>query len=370
MVRYLRKAVVLHVAALAIWLVGGAGAVHAAVPPPTYKCRPAPDDCSSWYRTSVLITWDFDTTNYAQAGGDCSSHFFTEDTRGVWSSCYISPIGQLSPVVGQQVLVRIDKTAPTVSGGFSRAPDWAGWFNHPVGVSFHGQDATSGIRICTSGLYRGPEGAGVSVTGTCSDVAGNVGSRVLTLNYDATPPPAPRVSATPGNRKVALRWSTRDLVSATVLRWRTGHPVMVIFRGGGQSYTDRRLRNGRRYRYAVIGVDRAGNRAETRVSAVPTSSRLLNPPRGARVHGPPTLVWKKVRRASYYNVQLYRGARKVLSTWPRGTKLRLRSRWRYAGRRQRLVPGRYRWYVWPGYGRRSAHRYGRLLGGSHFTVVR
>ena len=259
---------------------------------------------------------------------------------------------------------------PTVSGGFSRAPDWGGWFNHPVGVSFHGQDATSGIRICTSGLYRGPEVAGVSVTGTCSDVAGNVGSRVLTLNYDATPPPAPRISATPGNRRVALRWSTRELVSAEVLRWRTGHPVTVVFRGGGESYTDRRLRNGRPYQYAVIGVDRAGNRAETRVSAVPTSSRLLNPPRGARVHRPPALVWKKVRHASYYNVQLYRGARKVLSTWPRGTKLRLRRHWRYARRRQRLVPGRYRWYVWPGYGRRSAHRYGRLLGGSHFTVVR
>jgi hypothetical protein len=252
----------------------------------------------------------------------------------------------------------------------NRPPDYNGWFRHPVGYAFRASDRTSGVASCTTGTYGGPDGAGVRIGGSCRDAAGNLGSGSFSLNYDATPPPAPRVSATPGNRKVALRWSARDLVSAVVLRWRTGHPVSVIFRGGGQSYTDRRLRNGRRYRYAVIGVDRAGNRAESRVSAVPTSSRLLNPPRGARVHRPPTLVWKKVRRASYYNVQLYRGARKVLSTWPRRTKLRLRRHWRYAGRLQRLVPGRYRWYVWPGYGRRSAHRYGRLLGGSHFTVVR
>jgi hypothetical protein len=366
---------VLVAVALAV-VIGGmvlqAGAVtEAATAAPwlRYACSPAPADCGTWYRSGVKLSWDWDNLTSAPSGGDCTTRLFTGDTRGTVVSCQVTSTSG-TEWTGQTVTIRIDKTAPTVSGAFSRAPDWGGWFNHPVGFSFRGQDATSGIRACTSGLYRGPDGAGVAATGSCSDVAGNAGYRVLSLNYDATPPPAPRVSATPENRKVGLRWSTRDLVSAVVLRWRTGHPVTVVFRGGGQSYTDRRLRNGRRYRYAVIGVDRAGNRAESRVSAVPTSSRLLNPARGARVHRPPTLVWKKVRRASYYNVQLYRGARKMLSAWPRRTALRLRRHWRYAGRLQRLAPGRYRWYVWPGYGRRSAHRYGRLLGGSHFTVVR
>jgi hypothetical protein len=27
----------------------------------------------------------------------------------------------------------------------------------------------------------------------------------------------------------------------------------------------------------------------------------------------------------------------------------------------RLTPGRYHWYVWPGFGKRSDRRYGRLL---------
>jgi hypothetical protein len=143
----------------------------------------------------------------------------------------------------------------------------------------------------------------------------------------------------------------------------------VVFTGTANKYTDRRLRNGRRYRYAIVGIDRAGNRAVARLTAVPTAAKLLSPPRGARLHRPPTLLWKKARKASYYNVQLYHAGRKVLSRWPRRTRLKLHRHWDYAGRRLRLSPGRYRWYVWPGYGRRSAHRYGRLLGRSRFTVV-
>jgi hypothetical protein len=60
----------------------------------------------------------------------------------------------------------------------------------------------------------------------------------------------------------------------------------------------------------------------------------------------------------------------VLTKWPRTTQLQLRSSWRFRGERFRLAPGRYRWYVWPGFGRRSAQRYGRLLGTSTFRVVR
>ena len=73
--------------------------------------------------------------------------------------------------------------------------------------------------------------------------------------------------------------------------------------------------------------------------------------------------------ASYYNVQLYRGA-KVLSTWPAHARLQLRPTWRFDHRRYRLKPGRYRWYVWPGFGRRGSARYGRLIGSGGFVVTR
>ena len=50
---------------------------------------------------------------------------------------------------------------------------------------------------------------------------------------------------------------------------------------------------------------------------------------------PPTLVWAPAKGASYYNVQLIRAGRKVLSAWPTRTSFRLRRTWLYKGRRYR-----------------------------------
>jgi large repetitive protein len=131
--------------------------------------------------------------------------------------------------------------------------------------------------------------------------------------------------------------------------------------------------------FEVRAVDGAGNIDATpavhrwTIGAAPvvtrtTSSALLAPRAGARVTSPPLLRWRRVARASYYNVQLVRGSVKILSAWPVRTRLQLRARWKYLGRQRRLSPGTYRWYVWPGYGKASLRRYGRLLGGSTFTV--
>jgi hypothetical protein len=93
---------------------------------------------------------------------------------------------------------------------------------------------------------------------------------------------------------------------------------------------------------------------------------LFSPLPGGVVTAPPTLTWTPVKRASYYNVLLMRG-RKIFSAWPARTSLRLPRTWTYKGRRYRLRSGTYRWYVWPGFGRVSAARYGKLLGGSTFV---
>jgi hypothetical protein len=75
-----------------------------------------------------------------------------------------------------------------------------------------------------------------------------------------------------------------------------------------------------------------------------------------------------VRGASYYNVQLVRGNR-ILSVWPTGPKLTLAHSWVFQGHRYRLRRGVYRWYVWPGFGRLAAARYGHRLGGSSFVFA-
>ena len=145
----------------------------------------------------------------------------------------------------------------------------------------------------------------------------------------------------------------------------------MIHRGGhSYSHRHRDVENEERYRYVVTLIDQAGNRASGETSAVPTASPLLTPSARARLSAPPLLTWRKVKRASYYNVQLLRGKRKILSRWPRTNELQLKRRWKFAGKSRRLVAGRYCWYVWPGYGPRAKRNYGRLLGKRCFTVTR
>ena len=91
-------------------------------------------------------------------------------------------------------------------------------------------------------------------------------------------------------------------------------------------------------------------------------------PRRSSLARPPLLRWRKIARASYYNAQLFRNGKKLLSAWPTKPQYQLRSKWRYHGKRHRLVKGTYRWLLWAGYGKRSEHRYGKLLGRRTFVI--
>jgi hypothetical protein len=83
----------------------------------------------------------------------------------------------------------------------------------------------------------------------------------------------------------------------------------------------------------------------------------------------PILRWPAERGASYYNVQLYRGSKRIFASWPLTNRLGLPTVWRWAGKQRHLIPGRYRWYVWAGLGQRSFARY-RTLGSAQFIVPR
>lgn len=100
------------------------------------------------------------------------------------------------------------------------------------------------------------------------------------------------------------------------------------------------------------------------------------PRSGASVAAPVRVAWRPDPAATYYNLQLFRVSdstaaqpEKVLSAWPGEARFTVKRRWAYDGRPYRLVPGTYRWYVWPGYGLRSERRYGPLLHQGHFVVV-
>jgi hypothetical protein len=250
------------------------------------------------------------------------------------------------------------------------------------------------------------------VTFTASDEAGNSSSASSTVTVRAAqpgapaPPPAPsppsppivpppvpppppgRPDVTPpgdvrslaaktDNRTVTLTWrrpADADFEQVVIFRHRADEEAAraaIVYRGAAERFVDRGLVNGTAYRYVVVSFDRA--RTPSRGGAItvtPRPSALLAPADGARLARPPALSWRPVRGATYYNVQLFSGNRKILTLWPVRSRVQLPARWRAGGRQQQLSPGAYRWYVWPGYGPRSQNRYGDLLGQSAFTVVR
>ena len=79
-----------------------------------------------------------------------------------------------------------------------------------------------------------------------------------------------------------------------------------------------------------------------------------------------------MKGATFYNVQLYRNGRKLLSTWPGAGQAQARGgRGRTAASRYRLEPGLYKWYVWGARGTRARNpSYGKVLGSSTFRIRR
>jgi hypothetical protein len=72
------------------------------------------------------------------------------------------------------VTVRLDRTAPTVTGAIVEGTRGAGgWYTGPVKVAFTCSDAVSGIAVCPDPVTLTDNGAGQSVTGVATDNAGN-----------------------------------------------------------------------------------------------------------------------------------------------------------------------------------------------------
>jgi hypothetical protein len=177
---------------------------------------------------------------------------------------------------------------------------------------------------------------------------------IVSFEFDSSPPGISDLTVSPGDRRLDVSWhATPDVDSAEVTstQMMTGVPA-----GGGVPAVPPQTIGG--------GATAAPGKLATR--------RLIAPgPRDVIKLGHlPVFRWVVVKRATYYNVQLFRAGRKALTAWPARPRYQLQKRWKFAGKTRRLGPGRYRWIVWPGFGPRSRANYGDPIGHSTFVVKR
>jgi hypothetical protein len=190
---------------------------------------------------------------------------------------------------------------------------------------------------------------------------------------DTVPPvPVTGVHAAVGYGKLRLSWTPSPGTDHVVIFRSVGSnkTATQVYAGGGQTYADSKFVNSLEHRYGFISFDKAGNASPPLGLTVAKSALLLGPRDGVTVRRahPPSLRWRAVPRATFYNAQLWRGRHKVLSTWPMRAHVRLTRAWRYKNRRYHLKPGLYAWFVWPGFGPPRKGIYGKLIGAATFRV--
>jgi len=165
--------------------------VDTAAPTITFVSQ-LPNVGGGWNNSSVTVTWSCSDSGSGVVDGTVSETVLTEGAN-------LSATGTCTDHAGNTASntrtgINIDKTPPTVSATPSRSADSGGWYNHPFDVTFTASDnGPSGSGSCDSPVtYSGPEGTGLSVSGHCTDGAGNQGTGAFgPFKYDAAAPAAP-----------------------------------------------------------------------------------------------------------------------------------------------------------------------------------
>jgi len=116
----------------------------------------------------------------------CDTTTIGSDTGGTTLTCSATSAGGTD---SKSVTIKRDATDPTVTADAERGPGHNGWYNAPFTVSFSGTDTTSGNVSCDASVtYSGPDTDAHSISGSCTDEAGNSASDTFDFKYDQGKP--------------------------------------------------------------------------------------------------------------------------------------------------------------------------------------
>ena len=214
-----------------------------------------------------------------------------------------------------------------------------------------------------------PEGEAVVYAAFAVDRAANTTAAATTSLAipDLTPPAAASgLKVVRRGTAVTLRWTNpaRDLDHVVVVRNASHAPATptdgTVAFSGLAATTGAVVKAGRKAWFAVFVLDRACNRSPAAVVFVKVRRSRVFPIDGSDLAAADRLTWARVSGATYYNVQVWLGKKKVAEGWPTDPG------WKPTARKLK-VGKRYTWYVWPGVGAKAAATYGKLIGSARFT---
>src|SRR5436305_1674485 len=139
--------------------------------------RARPDGRAGWRRRFAIAAVAADAGSGVASGPSPASAAVTADTAGVTSTS--TATDRLGNTGTGSVTVKLDKTAPTITGSRSPAANANGWNNTDVTVSFSCSDALAGINACASPQTLTGNGANQSATGSATDNADNTASATV-----------------------------------------------------------------------------------------------------------------------------------------------------------------------------------------------
>jgi hypothetical protein len=193
--------------------------------PTTTATLSAPANGNGWHNANVVVTLDavddaggsgvaeiLYVTTGAQFGvgtAQGTSVSIGINTEGTTTVVFAARDADGNQEAAQTLTIKLDKTAPTITGQRLTPANAAGWNSGDVQVGFTCSDAGSGIAFCSNVMTLSIEGANQAVTGTATDRAGNSASfTVGGINIDRTPPVVTTSRTPPAN---AAGWNNTDV---------------------------------------------------------------------------------------------------------------------------------------------------------------
>lgn len=198
-------------------------------PTTTAAASPGPNS-KGWNKSSVVVSLSatdnpggsgvkeirYAIGNNTEVAVSGSSTLINLTSQGIFFIAYYAVDQAGNTETARSLKAQIDLTSPTISSSQAPAANGAGWSNSDVKVTFSCADDFSGVGICTTPITISGEGAGQTVKGTATDLAGNQATTTRTVSLDKTPPSItmPTLAASYAlNASVTLSFAASDSLS-------------------------------------------------------------------------------------------------------------------------------------------------------------